>query len=470
MLKTVTVETGAMGEFRKLFAQLDRKAKRLRIPAPSFLERPDTRREVVKTVHSEGGDQSYAVYVVDVDVSIPVPVRKSGDWTCVAVIKKNEDGSRDAIATGHENLQLSKQFIQTNDLVCSHCNAKRNRATTLLFSDGKDLKQVGKECAKEYGFDASEAVAAFEFMDEVLLMTGGEEGDNEGYFGGGNTKRSRVFSTDVVLTAVVVDMVQLSHPYEKSKRQENGLTEENPNATWRAVLRMLTSYSNTDERPSPAVAKTIRDMKKWFRSLDKDTLIANEYIASLHSMIEDEMISERKLPLFASIYQAYVTGIRNREERVTPTVPVPEGRVVVTGKVVSLKSYDSDFGGSVTKMLVVLEDGNKVFCTAVGNATVGETITIKVTLTRKDDHFAIGKVPKEVVVAEKAAKRRPAQKNTAPKVDLKPAIVAILQQGPRTTAEVAATLGKPTAPTFSVLKAMVRRNLVTWDSPKWAIA
>lgn len=74
---------------------------------------------------------------------------------------------------------------------------------------------------------------------------------------------------------------------------------------------------------------------------------------------------------------------------------VPEGRVTVTGKVLSIKEQESDFG-SVLKMLVESTDGWKVWSTApVGEFTTGDEIEYTVTITRapNDSKFGYGKRP-----------------------------------------------------------------------------
>lgn len=86
---------------------------------------------------------------------------------------------------------------------------------------------------------------------------------------------------------------------------------------------------------------------------------------------------------------------------VVPTTPAPEGRVTVTGKVVHTKTVESDFG-STMKMLVVLEDGNKVWTTipsklfSLDNEPI-KGMTIKLTATfersKDDEHFSFGKRP-----------------------------------------------------------------------------
>lgn len=93
----------------------------------------------------------------------------------------------------------------------------------------------------------------------------------------------------------------------------------------------------------------------------------------------------------------------------TPKGDAPNGRVTVTGTVISLKEY-SDINslagrrwGSygvmdvVVKMLVELPNGARVFCTRPSGSGInrGDTVTVTATWTRKADDrsFATGKRP-----------------------------------------------------------------------------
>ncbi len=85
---------------------------------------------------------------------------------------------------------------------------------------------------------------------------------------------------------------------------------------------------------------------------------------------------------------------------------IVRGRVTVTGTVVSLKEYDSGYAGwsgrgtyssIVTKMLMELPNGARVFCTRPSGSGInrGDTVTVTATWQRKADDrsFATGKRP-----------------------------------------------------------------------------
>ena len=78
-------------------------------------------------------------------------------------------------------------------------------------------------------------------------------------------------------------------------------------------------------------------------------------------------------------------------------VPAPEGRLVFTGKVVSVKEYESDWGDSVKMTLKVTtpEGVWLAWGTAKGNVEKGQEVTLKATVTKsdKDPSFAFFKRP-----------------------------------------------------------------------------
>lgn len=104
------------------------------------------------------------------------------------------------------------------------------------------------------------------------------------------------------------------------------------------------------------------------------------------------------IKLVDGIQTAKYSTLKRKEENEN-AADAPEGRVVVTGTVVSTRSEDSAYG-TVFKMLVKAETGYKVWCTNPVNISlnVGDKIQFTVTLTRSDEDpkFAFGKRPTKV--------------------------------------------------------------------------
>jgi hypothetical protein len=86
----------------------------------------------------------------------------------------------------------------------------------------------------------------------------------------------------------------------------------------------------------------------------------------------------------------------------------PEGRQTVVGTVASTRVDTSDYG-SVRKMLLKLDDGNKVWGTMPSkvestiyqddNEFIGKRIELTATFTRKEEHFSFYKNPRGKVIS-----------------------------------------------------------------------
>lgn len=107
---------------------------------------------------------------------------------------------------------------------------------------------------------------------------------------------------------------------------------------------------------------------------------------------------------YGTVTAAQVTHLtkslaRDREMASRPGVLAPEGYVVVTGTVVSVKPKDTAYG-RVLKMLVKLDDGAKVYASVPKGHTIsaGDVVTFSATFKRSDTDpaFSFGSRPEMV--------------------------------------------------------------------------
>lgn len=404
MTTKITIENYSRNQFAKFFKKLARKCTRLSIEhAPSYTILEDTVREVEKThlVQVEGDLHSsrWMVTVVDVEVTVPEPVRVAGQWDCFAVLERNDNGTLEAMTTGHKNQQDAKAFIASGNMCCGHCNTKRVRNTTLLFrsEDTGALMQVGKECAKEYGSDAALLMAQFEFISVITSIHDDGEGDEGFWHGGGGIRMNRVLDMNDVLDLLAVDQVKLARPFVKTYTWDDvyQVNVPNPNSTKNTIKRMMNDWCELDEKPCSEARANLNVMVEYFTSMSVVDLEANEYVADLAATLGNDYISERKLGLVVSMVKAYNVAMV-KKEAVVPTTPAPAGKTIVKGRIASTKEVTSDWG-TTWKMLVVLVDGNKVWCSIPEGVTgdTGEEVTFKATFERsnKDEHFSFGSRP-----------------------------------------------------------------------------
>lgn len=117
-----------------------------------------------------------------------------------------------------------------------------------------------------------------------------------------------------------------------------------------------------------------------------------------------KLLSEKQInylvKLVDSVNTAKYSTLKRKEEN-EQAEDAPEGRVIVTGTVISTKTEDTRYG-SVFKMLVKAETGYKVWCTNPISVSIntGDKIQLTVTLTRsdKDPKFAFGSRPSKVKI------------------------------------------------------------------------
>lgn len=119
-------------------------------------------------------------------------------------------------------------------------------------------------------------------------------------------------------------------------------------------------------------------------------------------------LSEKQVAAFISSIARDLKRSADREAEAVMSIVIPpivEGKTTMTGEILSIKTHYSDFGACL-KMLVKLNDGNKVWGTlpsGLDEAAVGDKVTFTATVTKsdKDDHFGFFKRPTRAGIEQK---------------------------------------------------------------------
>ena len=127
-----------------------------------------------------------------------------------------------------------------------------------------------------------------------------------------------------------------------------------------------------------------------------------------HKFLIYGSLSEKQVAAFISSIARDLKFAADKAAEAEHAVDLPllvEGKVSMTGEILSIKEQYTDFG-SCWKMLVKLEDGNKVWGTvpsSISDAERGDTITFSATVTKsdKDDHFGFFKRPTKAGIEQK---------------------------------------------------------------------
>lgn len=121
------------------------------------------------------------------------------------------------------------------------------------------------------------------------------------------------------------------------------------------------------------------------------------------SLSEKQVEAILKAKAGAEKYQA----MKDEEAaKLAEAAPLAEGRYEITGDVISVKSGENDYGYWI-KMLVKMDDGNKVYGTAPGSllgtgSLTGSRVTFsaKVERSRDDEHFGFFSRPTKASIIE----------------------------------------------------------------------
>lgn len=136
-----------------------------------------------------------------------------------------------------------------------------------------------------------------------------------------------------------------------------------------------------------------REVIDWALN-DKDAHYIARDIARKVARYSD--ISQKQIELVYRLRQQQIDRAAAKAAEPQPTTPAPEGRVEVSGVVLTTKRQDSAYGVT-TKALIRLSDANKAWVTVPSGACFerGWTVTIRASWTRseKDQHFSFGSRP-----------------------------------------------------------------------------
>lgn len=182
-----------------------------------------------------------------------------------------------------------------------------------------------------------------------------------------------------------------------------GLCEQHPRLVWLTYLSALEGETETDEfdgytRHTPRSVIVATQTGKQFSILSDLYRKMHKYGNPSEKQIE---LVDKLLTTIEERWTKAEARMRERDAERAEAQPAPSGRVVVTGEIVHTKSVEgSDHFGRPTytlRMMIKADEGYRVWCTMPSalNASKGDRVSIKVTLTVSDDDqtFAFGKRP-----------------------------------------------------------------------------
>ncbi len=154
------------------------------------------------------------------------------------------------------------------------------------------------------------------------------------------------------------------------------------------------------------------DYKTSYQAWGKDEITARDIVGNLvkYGSLSDKQQGFLSL-LVKRIVNKPVYAARRAQEAAS-AADCPTGRVVIVGRVLSMRDQFTDYG-EVTKMLVKHESGFKVWATCPGSLDCQKGDTIQFTATvepsRDDPKFGFGKRPTKAEVINRAQQEAPTE-------------------------------------------------------------
>jgi hypothetical protein len=312
---------------------------------------------------------TYPVTLHDVVVTIPATVTESG-WT---VLARREFVYGTEAVTWYDG----EQVFDTSALdagACDACGLSRPRTYTLLIRKGFETLQVGGSCVAKY------VPARFEkaLLSLSALLTQVRRLSEPDLFdipaGQGNGRHEPVSR----LVAIAILLHERSVPYVASK---DSYGEPNRNATWRQVVRALELGGGVDGNILDCIhpAESV--------PADKVRAVVEALVADLPELAYTFVLRSACgiiIPKVSRLLNAWAKANEPQVEQVLP----PTGRVVVEGKVLSIKQVESQWG-TVTKILIDC-GAYRLFGTAPGHVvydTRDAVVRFKATVEPKEVGF-----------------------------------------------------------------------------------
>lgn len=197
-------------------------------------------------------------------------------------------------------------------------------------------------------------------------------------------------ATVVVFGEICADVLQLSD--SRTKHELTLLKRRVAN-----LEKKLKYQRERDENYAEFKARN-PEVAEWFEEMGEKTNI--HFLKSLKwSLDKWGTLSQNQINAFNRVLEQEAEKLAKIAARPVPTEAVREGRYLMTGEIIKVKTQYSDYYGDTLKMTVVLGDGNKVWGTVPASiaqdAEKGKKVTFYATVTKSkdDDHFGFFKRP-----------------------------------------------------------------------------
>jgi hypothetical protein len=347
--------------------------------------------------------------VVEVEVTGAEPVIEG--WRFVASI--DHDGSDRNLVNqvpGPDNPVTVSDWMHAG-ADCGHCKLNRNRLHTYVLEQRETgaLLQVGSTCIADFlgGHTAEQMARLAELWVAIDLMAGSDR--DEDWAPGERGEAGWLRSDVLAQTAAIVRRIGFV-----SKAAARDSEWKTPTAV--LVVSEGLNWRPTSKEPVPPFPVEQEDIDlaalvaSWVEDLEPRS--SDDYLWNLQTAVGRPLTTMRTMGLVVSAVSAYRRELeweaRKAVEKAA-AVPVPEtdGRVEITGTVLSTKLVEGDYGTQLKMRLQVPHgDGAYTLWGTVPSAIdpeVGDTVsfTARVSRSRDDEAFGFWSRPTRAAIVAK---------------------------------------------------------------------
>jgi len=289
----------------ELIKKFNKKAAKLGFPEVVLKE--------IEVVYETTQDSQMKYKRTICEINYPEIDIKIEGWSFVAIIEPQKTGKNLVKTIPGIDQDLPEEYREAN-LYCDHCHVDRYRKQTYIITDGKDWKQVGSTCIRDFtGHKNPHSILAYiqALQDLPRKIKEIEEDSGSGGSGGSQYVEPEVFMDNVVAIAETDGYVSKSAAMDGKESTANkaidSMSPEPIKDRYGTDIRIKVT-----EEHKELSDKIMTWAKEHYSSIENP----NDYEWNLATLLELDMIDLRKhTGYIASVYVNYKKQMESQIEK-----------------------------------------------------------------------------------------------------------------------------------------------------------
>jgi hypothetical protein len=298
------------------------------------------------------------VKVIELEVSGAEPV--IAGWRFVASIDHDTERNLVSQVPGPDNPVRVSEWIEAPPS-CDHCKLFRYRLRTYVLEnvESGELRQVGSTCIEDYlGGQTAAQIARLAELWVAIDLTAGSDRDED--WAPGQRGEAGWLRSDVLAQAAAI-IRRIGFTSKKAADNHPGLA-----STATLTVSAGLNWRPTRQEPQPPFPVEQEDadlatkVTEWVEGLEPRP--EQDYLWNLQTAVGRPLTTLRTMGLVVSAISAFDRELawkaRKEVERLEARpVPVTNSRVTVSGKVLTTKLVETDYGVTEKMLVQVAHDG-----------------------------------------------------------------------------------------------------------------